>query len=112
MADAFRMRISVEGVEDKDIVARLQDLRPAFDSLRTFIDKAGNYTRPDRLRGDQGRPGEIATWAPGYRPYHKLRRTKRKVRLDSRRPYHPAFTAEAEDDLVERLTRYILTGST
>lgn len=50
-------------------------------------------------------------WAPGYDNAHRIVVKKNgKIEVQSRRPFHPAINDTTGDEMVNRITRFIVTG--
>ena len=110
MADGLKTTIKGDtGAEE--LVGRLRNQRPALAAIAPMLEIPGNYTRPDRFVGGAGRSGEIESWAPGYRnARRKVKVKKKRLELESSRPFHPILTPGADARITEMMAEYTVSG--
>lgn len=109
----FELTIKQTGVNLEDLIKRLQNMKPVFKAtLAPKMQEAGSYQRPDRFEGGPGRPGEISTWAPGYRKHQHLHVRNRRVYAQYTRPYPPLFTDSAIAEMTESIVRFVVENTT
>jgi hypothetical protein len=123
VTDGIRARLVSEGPTAEELIERLGDHRPAWDELRALLLDPESYQRPDRLVGRGTMPRErtprpaggydVHTWGDdpvGYLVHLRVRRTKSRLRLTSRRPKPPALRDEIHDRVVEVDAHYVMQG--
>ena len=107
------------GIDLADVKEALKNFKPAFNPLKEkrWDQDPENYMSPERMtrdpmpkRGDKTSPPPGPPFGPGYLERGQLRSLKKSLKLATNRWYHPMFSHEAVDEIMDLMLDHIVGG--